>query len=186
MAVLTISMALLIMSGFLLLYANIQQVVDQATRHLTISVYLQDNLSPETLDQLKTALNGLEGVAEVRFVSKKDALEDMKKRLGADAGILDGLDQNPLPASYEVGLSPGAGPSGQVNDIAAKIKSMKGVTDIFYAWEWAQKLENFLQFIRIGALVIGGLLFLTVVFIVANTIKTDHPGPGRTSCTSWA
>jgi cell division transport system permease protein len=171
LAAITISLALLIMGAFLLLYVNIQNLVTTSSRGLNITVYLDDGLSAPATDRLIKNIIGLNGVASLDYVTKDQALTDLKERLGEHSGVLEGLDENPLPASFELTLKSEMNSKERLRGLTEKLKTMKGVDDVAYAWEWAEKLEVFLRFVRLAGFVVGGLLFLAIVFIIANTIK---------------
>lgn len=167
----TISLALLIMSAFLLLNVNLQKLAASSTEDLYVSVYLKDKLDSKILAGLKKKVATFSGVKSVKYISKDQALADLKKRLGGQANILEGLDQNPLPASLELEIDQEIKKKGRVSGLTNKIGSLKGVDEVYYAWEWADRLKAFIRFIRLSGFLAGGLLFLAIVFIIANTIK---------------
>lgn len=170
-AAVTISLALLIMGAFLLLYVNMQNLVESSTKALMVSVYLKDGFSPPAIDRLKKDCTALPGVKSIKFISKDEALTDLKKRLGQQGGLLDGLDENPLPASFDLEIDADYRHDHKIEALIGKIKSFAGVDEIRYAWEWAEKLQGVMGLVRMGGYVLGGLLFAAIVFIIANTIK---------------
>lgn len=167
----TIAIALLILSGFFLVQVNLQNVIRASAQDLAVTVYLKDGLSPAALDRLKKEAAGLAGTASLRYVSKEEALAELKSRLGDQGALLEGLEENPLPASLELTLNPEFGDKEAVKKIRNKLQRLEGVDDVVYAWDWAEKLAVFVDFVRLASLVVGGLLFLAVVFIIANTIR---------------
>lgn len=171
LASITISLALLIMGAFLLLYVNIQNLVAKSSQGLNLTVYLDDGLSRPATDRLQKKISGLDGVKSLEYVSKDQALADLKKRLGDQGGVLEGLEDNPLPASLELTLKPEMKSKERLHALTKTLAAIEGVDDVAYAWEWAEKLEVFLRFVRLAGFVVGGLLFLAIVFIIANTIK---------------
>ena len=167
----TIALALLILSGFTLIYINLQHLIESSSRELSVSVYLDDGLKPKELGKIKRRLSGMPEVAGVRHITKAQAMVYLKKRLGDQGGFLEGLDENPLPASFELELKPAFRSKERVQALISRLEGLKGVAEIDYGWEWADKLSVFIDFFRLAGLVIGGLLFLVTIFIVANTIK---------------
>jgi len=167
----TLSLSLLILSAFILLYTNVQNIIKSSTQDLSISVYLDDNISQADLTKLKKSLSELPQTAGINHISKSQALADLKSRFGAHGALLDGLDENPLPASLELKLKPEYRSQNLVRALIKRLENFDGVIDMGYAWEWADKLSGLLNFIKLCGLVIGGLLFLATIFIVSNTIK---------------
>ena len=170
-AAITIALALFIMGAFLLLHVNLQHLLSASSRGLTLSVYLKDGLQPESLTRLMKDVARLPGVDRSNHVTKKQALAEMRRSLGPHAGILDGLDENPLPASLELSLKPEYRDSQAVTTLIGKLRTMNGVDEVHYAWEWAERLRVFVRFVKLGALAVGALLFVAIVFIVSNTIR---------------
>jgi len=68
-----------------------------------LTVYLRD--SAEDALPLRTELSAMSGVANVEFVSKDEALQELKEIFADNPEILSSLTSNPLPASLEVWLT---------------------------------------------------------------------------------
>lgn len=86
--------------------------VDPASRaHTTsdptsnITMYLADDAPQENIDQLMQYIDSIEGVREVSFTTKDEALEDLKEST-TNQEIIDQLDgANPLSASINIKIS---------------------------------------------------------------------------------
>ena len=167
----TIALALIIFGSFLLLNNNLQKLTAATTKDLTVSVYLKDDLSPRAVDLLKSRLADLPEVKSVTYIDQDQALADLKRRLGELSGALEGLDENPLPASFELEVAPTVQEGGRIRELVRLIKGENGVDEVYYAWEWADRLRAFIDFLRVVGYVIGGLLFAAIVFIISNTIR---------------
>ena len=167
----TLSLSLLILSAFLLVFTNLQQIIVTSTQSLSVSAYLSDDLSPESLTELKKKVSNLPQVVKINYISKPQALADLKRRLGTQANLLDGIEENPLPASLDIWLKPEYKSPDQIKVLIDRLKGMHGVTDVDYAWEWAERLTRVFNFFKLVGLIIGGLLFLATIFIISNTIR---------------
>ena len=167
----TISMSLLILSSFWLLNVNMQKILETSSQGLTVSVYLKDELDPDAIENLKNEIQDIGGVINATYVSKDQALSDLKQRLGDQGVILNGLEDNPLPASLELDIDSQFRHEGRIEALTEELRAKNGVDQVHYAWEWADKLQIFINFIRMSGYIIGGLLFAAILFIIANTIK---------------
>ena len=122
-------------------------------------------------DKVDSFLRGLPGQKTLLYISKKDALADLKETLGGDAALLERLSDNPLPASYEVffprteghGLNPAA--------IKATLTELDGVAEVQSSEEWLRNFKQIMDMVKSLFFVVGGLVCLCVIFIVTNTIK---------------
>lgn len=167
----TIAIAMLLEGSFLLVFSNLNAVVDRLTRDVEISAYLRDDASPAIVASLGDRLQRLPEVEEVRFVSKEEALEVFQRQNPEDKALLDELGENPLPASYQVKLAPGFRDAENVTRIAADLASDGSVEEVEYGQEWIAKFTAFLKLLRIAGIGLGVMLVLAVVFVVSNTIK---------------
>jgi len=98
----TMVISMLIFGTFLLLYVNINTWLQGWKHPLTMTVYLHDDLNNAKREQLASVITNLPDTTIEKFISKKEALKDLRSSLGSQAGLLDGLSNNPLPASFQV------------------------------------------------------------------------------------
>ena len=94
-----------------------------------IYIYLEDGISKEEINTIETELNSIEGVKKVKYISKKDALQLAKDKLGeGNEDLLNHYTDNnhPFPACYEVIIEK----QKDYKDIVNKIRLFKGVKDV--------------------------------------------------------
>ncbi len=132
-----------------------------------IEIYLEDSVSMDEAEALMGQLKSHEGVDEVAYRSKDDALDIMKQRWGESAYLLDSLGENPLPASILIGVSS----IESAEDVSKYAGSLEGVEDVQYFKETVEKLTKVTNFLQIGALVVMVFLIIVSVVVVSNTIK---------------
>ena len=167
----TIVASLLILGAFLFLFGNLNNWLQRWGTALSMSIYLKDGISEYRRDKVYSFIRGLPEAEIKRFISKEEALKDLRAALGEDAGFLNRLVRNPLPASYEVVFESKETQGVEPEKIKGELEKLDGVEEVQYSNEWLNKLEGFLNVVRLIGFIIGGLLCLCVVFIVTNTIK---------------
>ena len=167
----TIVASLLILGAFLLLFGNLNNWLQRWGTALSMSIYLKDGISEYRRDKVYSFIRGLPEAEIKRFISKEEALKDLRAALGEDAGFLNRLVRNPLPASYEIVFESKGTHGVEPERIKGELEKLDGVEEVQYSNEWLNKLEGFLNVVRLIGFIIGGLLCLCVVFIVTNTIK---------------
>lgn len=139
---------------------------------MSFSVYLNDPISDYKRDKVDLFLRQLPGEKTVLYISKEDAMADLKKTLGgSDAGLLDRLSGNPLPASYEVSFARAKEHDLDPEAITAALVKLIGVADVQCSEEWLNNVKVIIGVVKLISFVVGGLLCLCVVFIMTNTIK---------------
>jgi cell division transport system permease protein len=167
----TIVASLLILGAFLLLFGNLNNWLRQWGSALSMSVYLKDGISAYKRDKIDSFIRSLPGAQIRRFISKEEAMDDLKAALGEEAGFLERLAHNPLPASYEVVFENKGTDDIHPEKIKGQLEALDGVEEVQHSRQWLKRLEGFFYIVRLIGYIIGGLLCLCVVFIVTNTIK---------------
>jgi cell division transport system permease protein len=167
----TISISLLLFGTFVLISANFSNWVQSWEKSLSLSVYLENGMDDRQKEEVERAIQRLPGAQIKEFISKDRAMRDLAETLGSQAGLLEGLSKNPLPASYEVVFRNGDLSREELKQIKASLEKVKGVEEVQYSEQWLEQVEGFVYITRILGLVVGGLLCVAVLFIVTNTIK---------------
>ena len=109
----------------------------------------------------------MDGVDEVTYVSKDEALLTLKERWGENGYLLDNLPDNPLPESYTVYVED----KDAANSLAEAALNLEGVDDVVYYRDTIEKLAQISHFIEVGSLIAMAFLVIVSIIIVANTIK---------------
>jgi cell division transport system permease protein len=170
-AVATIAVTLLLVGAFALLVTNMEALLERFGDELRISAYLEDGLGAEAEQALAERVRGLPGVGAVTLVGKQEALARFRASVGGGAALLEGLDENPLPASLEVVLAPEQRSPDGLAALAAQLRELPGVDDLAYGLDWVEGYTRALAFVRGAGTVIGAVLALAALLIVANTIR---------------
>lgn len=168
-AAVTLGFSLAIFALFLLVSYNLNNALDTWGDRTQVAVYIKDAApSPE---KLKAEVLKMEGVRSAEYISKKDALEDLRRGMKGHESVLEGVDVDTLPASLEIKLTDGYRDPAKAEALAGKLKALEWAEEVQYSREWAEKFSAFLRFLEIGALFIGVFLAAATVFIISNTIR---------------
>src|SRR4029078_830532 len=100
----TIALALFVLGAFLLVTANLERLGAEWSSAAELSVYLKDDATAADRAAIESLLAPGGVVASNEVVSKVEALTRFKQTFAELATSVDGLGENPLPASYEVRL----------------------------------------------------------------------------------
>jgi cell division transport system permease protein len=169
----TMAAGLLLLGTFLLVVENMRAVVERFGYELRVVAFLHDGqgADPAGLESLRARAAALPGVASVGYVSPEAALERLRADLGGDAGILDGLDRNPLPASLEVEVRPGSRSPEQVQELAAALEALSEIDDVRYGSDWVEGYARVLRAIEWGGAILAVFLLFVLGAIVAGTVQ---------------
>ncbi len=167
----TIAISMLILGLFALIYFNVQQFLQQWGDELQVTAYLEEKLSPEQTEVLRSKVADWPAVEKITYVSKERALARFRSQLREYAGILEGLRANPLPASLEIQLRPQVSRGENIEEFSSRLERQPGVAEVQYGKRWMAKLRIFVDVLKLVGITVGGLLLLATIFVVSNTIK---------------
>ena len=167
----TIAISMLILGLFSLIYLNVQQSLHQMGGELQITAYLQETISSQQAKVLRSKVADWPEVEKITYISKEQALARFRSQLREYAGILEGLKENPLPASLELTLMPQYGRSGNIKELSTRLGRLPGVAEVQYGRKWMAKLRVFVEVMKLVGITVGGLLLIATIFVISNTIK---------------
>lgn len=164
----TVAVTMIVLGVFLLLAGNLTNFAGNLESQVKISVYLQDEITSEQIDELAQQLTGLEQVALVKYVSKEEALLKMRDMYGENADFLAGLEEdNPLRNGFELHTHR----PEQVLDIVPVLRTFDGVAEVLYGQGVVEQLFAVTGVLRVVALGLMLGLAGAATFIIANTIR---------------
>ncbi|MBR2707465.1 MAG: permease-like cell division protein FtsX [Mogibacterium sp.] len=165
---LAITAMMLILGLFFVAFVNVNLFAASIEKdYNVIQIYLKEGNSEEVNRGIETALRESQGVDEVTYVSKDEALVTLKQKWGENAYLLENLPENPLPESYMVYVED----KDAANSLAESAASLEGVEDVVFYRDTIEKLAQVSHFIEMGSLIAMAFLVIVSVIIVANTIK---------------
>lgn len=164
----TVAISLVILGLFLIMVMNLNNMAAHLESQVQINVYLEDNLSEAERYEIGNNIKKIKGVEEITFVTKDEAIERFRERLGEQKYLLDALDDaNPLPYSYEVKLTL----PEQVKSAATEIAEYPGVKTAKFGQEAIEQLFKLTHMIRVFGVVLILFLVFATLFIISNTIR---------------
>lgn len=169
--VITISLSILITSAFILFFINTDEVINSWKNGLRIMAYLKPQTNRAELDFLKQSIETLDGVQNVRFIPKDEALGLLKSQMEHQASLFENLDENPLPDSFEIRMKAIIESWQQIAKLAERIEKLAHVEEVEYGQRWIGRFINVFQLFRLAGYAMGALFFIAAIFIVANTIR---------------
>ena len=170
-ASLMIMCATMIIFGiFLILGENINHFVEEVESDQGIQVFVKNEATQEQIDGLEEKIRAIDGVSTVEFVSKDEALEQMKERFGERQDLLEGYEgeNNIFTASYVITLTDLTKSQAVQDEISTYTDVVKKINS---KDEVITTLINLANGIKIVTGVILILLIIISIFIIANTIK---------------
>lgn len=167
-SIFTVVLSLFILGFFSIVILNLNKMADTLESQVQISVYLKDDLSQEEIDETKENLSKIEGLQDIKFITREEAMENFKERLGDQQFLLDALDDtNPLPNSFSLTVTS----PQQVKTIADTATALDSVESASYSQDIINHLFNLTHLIRLIGIALIILLTGAAIFIISNTIR---------------
>lgn len=167
----TITLALLIVSLFLLVFVNLENAAENWSERVQVTVYFDHELAVQEQAVLRGRIMAIPGAARIGYVSRDEALKRFTARLRGQETLLEGVRSDILPTSFEISLKRPHRDTQGVEAFVASLKRIPGITEVQYGEEWVRRFNTFLNFMRLVGALLGVFLVIAVMFIVSNTIK---------------
>jgi cell division transport system permease protein len=170
-AVITTAFTMACFGIFLLVYYNLRGVTASLQDEIKVVAYLEDGLSADQVTDLQAKMKQGREVDSIDYLSKEDALADFREQFPSESYLLQGLGDNPLPASLVVTMAPEFRSSDSVSRWADRVRVMPGIAQVQYNQAWIESLSRVMRYIEWGAVGIGAILAAASVTIIGSTIR---------------
>lgn len=164
----TVALSMLILGVFLLGAVNLNNIAETLENQVEVTAYLDEKLEAEEIAAATERIQSLEGVREVNFVSKEEALERLKEQFGERKDLLASVEKNnPLRNAVEVRTE---GPA-DIKLVVQDLKALPAVAKVSFKEEIIDRLFSFTKAIRLAGLAVVVLLVAATIFLISNTIR---------------
>ncbi|RJQ26153.1 MAG: ABC transporter permease [Peptococcaceae bacterium] len=163
-----VAVSLFILGSSLLLVLNVNSMVGALESRVEINVFIKDKTTPAQIKEMEEEFRSMPDISEVRFISKTQALEEMKEKFGDKKEILSGLEEkNPLPDTFRIKTAS----IEMVQPLARQIEGLPQVDQVRYGQNVVEKLAAFGRWVRLAGLVAMILFAVAAVFLIATTTR---------------
>jgi cell division transport system permease protein len=169
-SVATISACIFLFGLFFAIVINFQHIVKSAEKDVGITVFFEDGISQDKIDEIGEQIKARPEVVQVNYVSAEEAWEKFQQDyFGGDATLAEGFQEdNPLvnSSNYEVFVSDIDTQKSLVSDI----QSMDGVRRVNQSEVAANTLSSFNRLVGYVSIAIVGILLAVGIFLISNTV----------------
>lgn len=165
---LVLGIALALPAGGETLLRNITDVAPHFSASPQLSVFLALEAGKPDLAAVESRLRENAAVREFHFVSREDALKELKEATGL-VEIVDSLPRNPLPHAFVV--TPKAEGLAQVEQLRDELAQLPKVEHVQLDSAWVQRLDAMLRFGRTALALVAALLAVALITLTFNTIR---------------
>lgn len=166
-----VTLSVLIFIFFYFIYFNLQHFAETLGTELGPVVFLKKDIQAGYIPDIYQRLARLPGVDAVNYVSPEDAMGRLKSYLKNDKDVLEGVEPDFLPPSFELKVGEAFRNLGNIRSMAGQIEKWPEVSSVKYGQEWIGRLEAFTRTVRIIVIISAFFLLLTTAFVVSSTIR---------------
>ena len=165
-----IGIALALPAGLYSLLNNVQQLATGWEGTAQVSLFIKEEVTEPSIQALARKLGSWDGVAEVRYISRAQALAEFRELSGFGAA-LDTLDANPLPAVLVLRPTVSATDPEHMQRLLGRLRALPAVELAQLDMDWIRRLNAIIALGQRGVLLLGALLSLAILLVVGNTIR---------------
>ncbi|MBE6043011.1 MULTISPECIES: permease-like cell division protein FtsX [Clostridium] len=168
-SIITVSLTLFMFGVFLLTMLNANQILKHVESKLEVSVFLKDDIKNEDKINIEKALKKVNGLSDITYINKDQALQRWKEQLGEEnKDLVRGLeDKNPLPESYIVRVE-NADTIKSVIESTEKLNGIEKVVANEDLVNQISKLTKGVKWVGFAALMV---MIPISLLLIGNTIK---------------
>ncbi len=169
--IVTIALCILVVSVFALFFENACRIIQSGEHGGKIMVYLGPEFNIKMLPQLELKINAMGETEKIIFISREDAIKQLKQDMASRSSFIDSLKDNPLPDALKVIMKKNVNKFKTIKEFAIKIKKIPMVEDVEYGEKWLGKFLSIFNLFKMTGYAISSLFFMIALFITANTIR---------------
>jgi cell division transport system permease protein len=168
-----ICLSFLILGVFLSLSNNLQHIAQELSRNMVVVFSLDKDLPAKEISQIEQQIKQSPFVTKVKYVSTEEALSRFQKNFPELQEIINNLNTNPFPPSFEATLEDKAAATDEILSFINEMTRRKGIEDVQYNRAWVEKVQSLGRLAKAVGFFLGGILILASFFIISNVIKLN-------------
>ena len=165
---LVIGIALALPAGGYALLSSLRDATLGVALEPQLSVFLRADTGRAQAENLGVLLKSDARVRDARFVSREQALKELRSSEGL-AEVVAALNRNPLPDAFVV--RPKIADAATLDALATGLRAMPEVAHVQVDSAWARRLGALVGISRLAIALLAALLAFGLVAITFNTIR---------------
>lgn len=164
----TVITLILVSIGFLVSY-NVNTITKDLANDMTISVFMNEEISNEDLLLTFDNLKKIDNVKKVTMKTKEEIKEEITQKDDEFSKLVSAFSQeeNPFRDSFIIELEE----IKDINETATTIKNLDNINKIEYGESSVNEMVKIFDYVKTGTIVLIIGLILVTAFLINNTIK---------------
>ncbi len=167
--IITVGVSLFFVGFFAFAIVKGSLLVGYFKSQLTMELFLRDGITEETTAEIQSQLSKYPEIAQLRFISKEQALEEFNQEF--ESNIESVLGENPLPSSFRILIKPEYQEEERIEKVKSQIETIGGVDEVIYRFDLQKLILKYIRVAALFVLVVGGVLVVSSIILISNTVK---------------
>ena len=169
MAILGVTIVLFFVGIFGWLLLNARQYTEQMKGDVKVQVYLQKAITQQGVDSFKNYIAARPYVQSYEYIDKEAAKEKWLK--SGESDFVELLDENPLPASFDLNLKSNYVQKDSVALIKADLEQQSSIVEsVKYPTLVVEKM-SWIRIFLIAFAILAGIFCIFSIILIDNTIR---------------
>jgi len=166
-AVLTVAVSLSLVGGALLLKQGVSKASLQWRGGVELSIFMLPEASPSQSEAIERDLAQMPEVKKVTYVDQQEAFREFKRMFANSPDLVESVEAKDLPPSYRVVPKK----ADFVDVVGRRFENQPGVKEVVFARDVVETLLKVTRALQIGIVAVAGVLLLSAVLLILNTIQ---------------
>lgn len=162
-----VAASLIVFGIFLLIALNMEENIAMWKEQPQLEAFCYVELDDTQVQLVEDVIRNDERVLEYEKVTKEQAYDKMRDKLGKNSAILEGYGAEIFPVSFIIKLKDVA----NSKDIVKKLEGVSGVEKVSYSQDTIEVITRVSHWFKLGSSVILAIFLVVSVLIISNTIK---------------
>ena len=190
-ALAVMTLTFFILSLFILTVLGSNKVLHFFEQQPQVSIYLEDNVTQQRVDEIRSALEATGKAKTIKYTSKEEALAFFKEQMKDNPVLLENVSANVLPASLEV--SPKdlddlpalveVAQDEKFDEFIEEVIYQKDITERLASWTSTGRLVGMVLIIFL--IVVSLLIMLVTIGVNISTYKDEIEVMRLVGASSW-
>ena len=171
MTLLTVTLSVLIFAFFFLIYTNMIRASERLGNDVRLIVYLDQEITAQMRPGIEKKIREFGPVEKIVFVSRPEAFSRLSAQLGKEKDVLNDLGADFLPPSIEVYPLKNLNNLTKISQFSDFLLTLPHASKVQSGSDWLRRFGYFTNLLRVVVLLSGGLLIISMTFIVSYTLR---------------
>lgn len=168
-AIISVTMILFLVGVLFTVFFGVNKALVQIKESIEIEVELDKNITPTSIDSIKTILQSKQYLNSLKFLSKEDAIKLFEKELNQEIESIAGF--NPLYDAYLVTLKNEYSVPDSIKFVHRELSEIEGVKSVNYSNAALDLVNANMKKVSTVGLITIGILLIIAFSLIDSTIR---------------